>query len=68
MHSDEERQFPNSSQVGRTRAIPTRNIGFNGIQVSHPKAKIWLHVGSFTIPHVVAVIKDFSDDVILGAS
>ena len=40
--------------------------GVNGIQVSHPKAKIWLHVGSFSIPHVVAVVKDLSDDVILG--
>ena len=40
--------------------------GANGIQVSHPNAKIWLHVGSFSIRHVVAVVKDFSDDVILG--
>ena len=30
--------------------------GVNGIEVSHPKAKNWLHVGSFSIPHVVAVI------------
>ena len=28
--------------------------------------KLILHVGSFSIPHVVAVIKDLSDDVILG--
>ena len=40
--------------------------GVYGIQVSHPKAKIWLHVGSFSIPHSVAVVKDLSDDVILG--
>ena len=40
--------------------------GVNGIQVSPPKAKIWLHVGSFSIPHVVAVVKELSDDVILG--
>ena len=34
--------------------------------MSHPKVKIWLHVGSFSIPHVVAFIKDLSDDVIVG--
>ena len=30
------------------------------------QCKIWLHVGSFSILHVVAVVKDLSDDVILG--
>ena len=40
--------------------------GVNGITMFHPKARVWIHVGSFTISQEVAVVKDLPDEVILG--
>ena len=40
--------------------------GVNGITMFRPKARVWIHVGSFAISQEIAVVKDLPDEVILG--
>jgi hypothetical protein len=40
--------------------------GVGGIAQQAPLAKVWVHVGDYSIPLVVAVLENAQDDVLIG--